>query len=49
MEFIETIVSSNTAWHPIIGALEDDDDDDEELKVPEIADNFVLMLQSIIS
>jgi len=46
MEFVETIVSSPTAWNPIIDLT---DDEDEELKVPEIADSFVLILQSIIS
>lgn len=46
MEYVEAIVSSPTAWNPIIDLSEDED---EELKMPEIADNFVLILQSIIS
>ncbi|RWS05876.1 RAD50-interacting protein 1-like protein [Dinothrombium tinctorium] len=43
MEFVENILNSNSAWSPIINL-----DDEDELKVPECADNFVLMLQSVI-
>ena len=47
MEYIETIISSETAWSPLVTSLDDDDEDEDILKVPEIADNFILMLQSI--
>ncbi|XP_015787513.1 RAD50-interacting protein 1 isoform X2 [Tetranychus urticae] len=47
MEYIETIISSETAWSPLVTSIDDEDEDEDILKVPEIADNFILMLQSI--
>lgn len=43
--YVDSILESKTAWSPIIS---DWDSDEDDRKVPEAADNFIILLQSII-
>ena len=46
MEYLETIISTETAWNQIISPM-GDEEENGDLRIPEVADNFILMLQTM--